>query len=88
MIKGAPNKEAALAFLNFVATNDVGAATYMSLLTYATGNAAAVRLVPPEVADQLPTSPKLKGKILYKDENWWADNLEKTVIRFKEWQAA
>ncbi|HEV2281760.1 MAG TPA: ABC transporter substrate-binding protein [bacterium] len=88
VVKGSPNKEAAFAFLNFVATNDVAAATYMSILTYATGNASAVRLLPQEVADQLPTSPKLKGKILFKDDAWWADNLEKTVIRFKEWQAA
>lgn len=88
VIKGAPNKEAAFAFLNFIATDDVAAATYMSLLTYATGNTAAVRLLPENVADQLPTSPKLKGKILFKDDGWWADHLEATVIRFKQWQTS
>lgn len=88
VIKGAPNKEATFQFLNFVATNDVAAAQYMTLLTYATANAAAIRLLPESVANQLPTSPTLKGKVLFKDDSWWADHLESTTIRFKQWQAS
>ena len=27
-----------------------------------------------------------QGKVFVKDDAWWADNLEKTAVRFKEWQ--
>lgn len=88
VIKGAPNKDAAFQFLNFIATNDQAAARYMSLLTYATANVEAMKLLPKSLADVLPTSPALKGKVLFKDDGWWADHLEQATTRFKEWQAS
>jgi putative spermidine/putrescine transport system substrate-binding protein len=88
VIKGAPNKEAAFQFLNYVATNDQAAAKYMSLIQYATANAQAVRLLPKSLADSLPTSPTLKDKVLFKDDAWWAEHLESATTRFKEWQTS
>jgi putative spermidine/putrescine transport system substrate-binding protein len=88
VIKGAPNKDAAFRFLDFIATNDQAAARYMSLLTYATADADAIRLLPKSLADVLPTSPALRGKVLFKDDGWWADHLEQTTTRFKEWQTS
>ena len=29
-----------------------------------------------------------RGKVFVKDDAWWAENLEKTTIRFKQWQIA
>jgi putative spermidine/putrescine transport system substrate-binding protein len=51
-------------------------------------NTEALKLVPAELADTLPTSPKLKGKVFIKSDAWWAENLEKTLLQFKQWQLA
>jgi hypothetical protein len=40
------------------------------------------------VQDILPTSPAMRDKVFFKDDAWWAANLEKAVQRFKEWQLA
>ena len=88
VIKGTPNRDAAFQFLNYVATNDQGAAKYMTILQYATANSQAIGLLPKSLADSLPTSPALKDKVLFKDDAWWADHLESVTTRFKEWQTS
>ena len=60
----------------------------MRLTTYTSPNTEALKLVSKDLADTLPTSPGLKGKVFVKNDAWWADNLEKTLIRFKQWQLA
>ena len=60
----------------------------MKLTNYAIPNTEALKLVPQEVLEILPTSPKLQDKVFIKDDAWWAANLAKTVAKFKEWQLA
>lgn len=84
--KGAPNAQAAFELVNFIVTNAEAGAEYSSLTHYAIANTAAVELIPPDIAEKLPTNPALEGKILAKDDAWWADNLESATERFKEWQ--
>jgi putative spermidine/putrescine transport system substrate-binding protein len=80
------NKQQAMQFLNFMLTDNQGAAAYMASTAYAIPNTAALSLVPKEIEAILPTNPALQHKIFIKDDGWWAANLDKTVQRFKEWQ--
>ncbi|WP_427132019.1 hypothetical protein [Pseudarthrobacter sp. S9] len=51
-------------------------------------NVPALSKLPKEVADTLPTSPRLADKILVRDDKWWSQNLKKTEQQFKLWQAS
>jgi putative spermidine/putrescine transport system substrate-binding protein len=84
--KGAPNPELAFELINFILTDAEAGADYSQKTFYAIANTAALELLPPEFAAQLPTNPALQGEILTKDDAWWADNLEEATGRFKEWQ--
>lgn len=84
--KGAPNSDMAFQLMNFIATNAKAGADYARMTHYAISNNAAIDLLEPELAAKLPTSPDLEGKILVKDDAWWADNLEPATEAFKEWQ--
>jgi putative spermidine/putrescine transport system substrate-binding protein len=76
----------AFQLMNFIATNAKAGADYARMTHYAISNNAAIDLLEPELAAKLPTSPDLEGKILVKDDAWWADNLEPATEAFKEWQ--
>jgi len=80
------HKKEAFQFLNFLLSNTAADVEYIKLTTYAMPNTATFDLLPKDVADILPTNPALKGKVFFKDDSWWAANLEKTLQRFKEWQ--
>lgn len=85
--KGAKNKEAAFQLINFILTNDAAAADWMTATTYAIANTRAAKTLPPELADKLPTSPKLKGKYFTKDFKWWGANREKAILEFQKFIA-
>lgn len=84
--KGAPNPELAFELIDFIVTDAEAGAEYAKLTHYAIANKAAIDLLPPDIAEKLPTNPALEGKILAKNDTWWADNLETATQRFKEWQ--
>jgi len=49
----------------------------------------ALKLVPADLAaDACRPIRRWKGKVFIKNDAWWADNLEKTLVRFKQWQLA
>jgi putative spermidine/putrescine transport system substrate-binding protein len=80
------HQKEAFQFLNFLLSNAAADVEYIKLTTYAMPNTATIPLLPKDVAEILPTNPALKGKLFFKDDAWWAANLEKTLQRFKEWQ--
>lgn len=82
--KGAKNKEAAFRLMNFILTNDAAAVNWMKTTTYAIANTRAAKELPPELADKLPTSPKLKGTYFTKDFQWWGANRSKAILQFQE----
>lgn len=84
--KGAPNPEQAFRLIDYIVNNSRAGAAYAKRTYYAIANKSALKLLPSELADQLPTSPSLEGRILVKDDTWWADNLESVTERFKQWQ--
>ena len=74
--------------IDHIVSDSAADAEYMKLTTYTSPNTAALKLVPPELAATLPTNPALTGKVFVKDDAWWADTLEKTLLSFKQWQLA
>jgi putative spermidine/putrescine transport system substrate-binding protein len=86
--KGAKNREAAFRLMNFILNNDQAAVNWMTETTYAISNNSAARLMPPEVAATLPTSPSMQGKYFRKDFQWWADNQSNVVVRFQQFIAS
>jgi putative spermidine/putrescine transport system substrate-binding protein len=82
------HKKEAFQFLGFLLSNTAADVEYIKLTTYAMPNTATVPLLPKDIADILPTNPAYSGKVFFKDDSWWAANLEKTLQRFKEWQLA
>jgi len=88
VIASSANKKEAFEYLNYLLNSPKADAEYMQLTNYAIPNTEALKLVPPEILDILPTSPKLKDKVFIKDDAWWAANLAKVTAKFKEWQLA
>jgi putative spermidine/putrescine transport system substrate-binding protein len=88
VVTSSVNKKEAFEYLNFMLNTPEAAAEYMKATYYAVPNTKALKLVPDDIADVLPTSRKLRGKVYIKDDAWWAANLAKATARFKEWQLA
>ena len=84
--RASAHKKEAMQLLNFMLTDAKADAQYMELTNYALPNTEALKLVPQDIMDQLPTSPKLRDKVFVKDDAWWAANLAKVTQKFREWQ--
>ena len=84
VIANSANKREAFEYLNYLLNTPKADAEYMQLTNYAIPNAEALKLVPQEILEVLPTSPKLKDKVFIKDDAWWVANLAPV----KEWQLA
>ena len=82
--RGAPNKEAAFHLINFIVNNDQAAANWMKATSYTISNSAAGTLLPQDIADRLPTSPKMAGKYFRKDAQWWGENYGEVTLQFEE----
>jgi putative spermidine/putrescine transport system substrate-binding protein len=88
VVTSSANKHEAFQYLNYMLNTPQADAEYMELTNYAVPNTEALKLVPPNIVEILPTSPKLKDKVFIKDDVWWAANLERATTKFKEWQLA
>jgi putative spermidine/putrescine transport system substrate-binding protein len=86
--KGAKNKEAAFKLMNFMSNDAEAGAAFDKVTNLTLANTPALSKLPKEIADTLPTSPRLADKILVRDDKWWSENLKKTEQQFKLWQAS
>ncbi|HLI10794.1 MAG TPA: extracellular solute-binding protein [Alphaproteobacteria bacterium] len=86
VVRTSEHKHEAFEFLNYVLTNTKADVEYIKLTNYAMPNTQCLQYLPKSLVDTLPTSPTLKDKVFLKNDAWWAANLEKTTVRFKEWQ--
>lgn len=82
--KGSKNKEAAFRLMNFIINNDEAAVNWMKETTYTLSNERAVKMMPPDIAAQLPTSPTMHGKFFQKDFTWWGVNGPAVTVRFHQ----
>lgn len=86
--RGARNKEATFRLIDFIVNDDKAGADWMRATSYAIANVKAVDLLPADIADKLPTSPKMAGKYFQKDFAWWGDHFKQATLRFQEFLAS
>ncbi len=90
MVKGAPNKDAAMAFLKF-ATSTPQLAAQASWIAYAPARKSSLPLVGKNAAngeDMLPNLPTPdKGRMITVDPRFWADHQDEINQRWAAWLA-
>ena len=81
--KGAPNKELAMQAINEF-LNPVNQANLPKYINYGPVNLKAfdTGLIPPDVADALPSSPKIVAKSLIFSPDWWNGKYDRLQERF------
>jgi putative spermidine/putrescine transport system substrate-binding protein len=86
VVKGAPNKAAALEFLKFCTSAEALAETTY-YISYGPLRKSSAQFVHPQVLPHLPTAPENFKYALKYDMAFWADNLDELNDRFNSWLA-
>ena len=86
IMKGSPNKDAAMDFIAFanVPENQVKLPEYIA---YGLPNKAAAAAVPANLQKDLPTAPENLAGSVPLDADFWIDNIEELNKRFNAWLA-
>jgi putative spermidine/putrescine transport system substrate-binding protein len=82
--KGSPQVVAARQFVKFCADPERQAA-YTTVMRNGPTNLAAYKVIPPDRAALLPTSPANRGSMLLYDDDWWGPNFAPVKQRFDAW---
>lgn len=82
--KGAPNKEAALGFIEQSLTPEAQA-KFAELTAYSPVNTAAFDLIDPEIGKFLPTFESNNATTVWLSESYWTENLDMVVERWNSW---
>lgn len=82
--KGAPNKENAMRFINFISSAEQQAA-FSSQIPYGSTNPEAVKLLSAEQIERIGQTPEQVAHEFYIDNDYWADHLTEVVERFNAW---
>jgi putative spermidine/putrescine transport system substrate-binding protein len=83
--KGAPNKDAAMRFLNFVLEAKQQAAIAMNYY-YGPVVPDAWQDIPKERLAIISGGPATEGKAIFQQGGWWAKNLEDANEKFQQWK--
>jgi putative spermidine/putrescine transport system substrate-binding protein len=82
--KGAPNKENAMKFINWVSSAKMQAA-FSSQIPYGSTNPDAIKLLSAEQLEKIGQSPEQVKHEFYINNDYWAENLNAVVERFNAW---
>ncbi|MBU1251021.1 MAG: extracellular solute-binding protein [Actinobacteria bacterium] len=74
ILKNAPNKEAAVAYIRWLAENPAAQATWAETLNYAVPHLEAINLIDPEIAERLATYPANFSGLALQDVAWQSAN--------------
>ncbi len=85
--RGAPNREAAMRFLDYALSPEAQAAIALDY-TYGPVTPDAYKLLPPERAKILSGGPQQAGKYFLADEKWWGENLAAVTEKLNAWRLA
>ncbi len=86
IIKGSPNREAALEFIKF-ATDTQRLADQAKYISYGPVRHSSMDKVSGKIKPNLPTSPDNFANALQNDFDWWADHQDEMNKRFATWLA-
>ncbi|MCZ4093090.1 ABC transporter substrate-binding protein [Sinorhizobium psoraleae] len=85
MLKDAPHKDAALAFLNFFMTRPEAHLAFVKAINYQTSNKDATSLIPEAERRNLPTAPENWSRTFSIDRDWYEQNREMLYDRWNAW---
>ncbi|HVZ14635.1 MAG TPA: extracellular solute-binding protein [Bauldia sp.] len=83
--KGAPNKDAALAFISWWIDQAEAQGEFMNREHYGEPNPDAFKYVKPEVANMISTAPGNFDKLVQPDLKWVEDHQQEAVARWTDW---
>jgi len=86
IVKGAPNKDAAIEFLKFCTSAEALADT-TNYISYGPLRKSSAQFVNPAILPHLPTAPANFTTALTFDFNFWADHSDDLYERFNAWLA-
>lgn len=86
ILKGSPNKEAALKLLTYLGSAD-RQKEWPTKLGYGVGSVEAQAALPAELASTLPTAPENLAAGLKLDADFWVNNIDALNERFATWAA-
>ena len=84
IVKDAPHMDAAIAYVEWVASHPDAMAQYSTLTTYGFPNPALFDQLPPDLAKWLPEHPDHFDQRIDQDFKWYADNKTEVDDRWKE----
>lgn len=84
VVKGAPDKDEAMKFINFAIAPEQQAALTRQI-PYGPTDAAALDLLEPAIAENLPSHPANADKGALLDSAWWNENLDDVKARWDEY---
>lgn len=82
IVKGAPNRENALRFIDFALQPD-RQAEYARHIPYGPTNRHAFRMIPAEFAKRLPNN--FAHQTFFQNAVWWAENRPRVAERWNQW---
>lgn len=85
LLKGAPDKNAALAYMDFFYASSESHVPFMQEVNYATGSSSAIDLLPPEERDLFATSRANYEKLIKPDFAWIGANRDALRQRWTAW---
>lgn len=88
VIKGTPNKEAAVKFLNFYLGRPKAHLPFSDAVSYDTSNRGVVSLLTPEQRQRRITAPENWSRIAFVDAAWVAANRDALLERWTRWLAS
>lgn len=84
IVKGAPNRENAMRFIDFALQPKVQAAL-TRYIAYGPTNVQAFKFVRPEDAQKLPSEPEHFKRSFDEDARWWSENSARLTERWQAW---
>ena len=86
ILKGSPNMDAALKFLEFVGRPE-RQRLLPNYIAYGVTSKAAMPLIDPKLVARLPTAPENMARAVQISDAFWAENLDRLTERFNAWIA-
>jgi putative spermidine/putrescine transport system substrate-binding protein len=88
VVKGAPNRDAAFAYLEWYATHPEAQADWATVLGYGVSHEQAVQSLSEDLRRWLPTNPENLSQSIPEDAGWWVENRESVERRWREFLAS
>jgi putative spermidine/putrescine transport system substrate-binding protein len=85
ILKDAPNRDNAQKLIDFELHPD-RQAELARLTLYGPTNRQAFRVMKPDLAKRMATSPEYDGSSFEINAEWWADNIQKLNERWTQWR--